>query len=268
MNKNKALRAGVPPCLFATVMAAALVGCGGNAATRHDPRDPYEGWNRGVQSFNDKLDDYFMKPLAKGYQYVTPSFVDKGVSNFFSNVDDIAVTLNDFLQGKLDQGTDDASRFLINTSVGVGGLIDVASSDVLKDNLGVEFPKHNEDFDQTLGTWGLSTGPYLVLPFVGPSSPRGLTGLLGDTATNPFTYVGGTAVSSGVYGLRTVDTRADLLTSTKIMDEAAVDRYEFIRNAYLQQRNYLVYDGHPPYREGFEDDLDKEMEENLAPNEK
>lgn len=201
-----------------------------------------------------------MKPLAHGYQFITPSFVDKGVSNFFSNIDDIAVTFNDLLQWKFLQGGMDAGRFLVNTSAGVGGFIDVASM--------IDLPKHNEDFDQTLGAWGLPTGPYIVLPLVGPSTPRGLGGLVGDTLTNPFTYVGGAAISSGIYALRMVDARADLLSASKIADEAALDRYEFIRNAYFQQRDYLVYDGHPPLKEGFEDDLDQEMENSLEPNQK
>lgn len=262
MKKNKALRVMISKCLFGVGLVAALAGCAPaiteESRALHDPRDPYEGWNRGVQVFNDSLDDYFMKPLAKGYQWATPSFVDKGVTNFFSNVDDIAVTLNDLLQMKFDQGSQDAGRFLINTTAGVGGFIDVASM--------LDLSKHNEDFDQTLGAWGMPSGPYIVLPLVGPSSPRGLGGLVGDTAVNPFTYVGGAPISSGIYSLRLIDNRADLLSATKIADEMAVDRYEFIRNAYFQQRNYLVYDGNPPYKEGFYDELDQEMEESLKGN--
>ncbi|TAN47193.1 MAG: VacJ family lipoprotein [Methylococcaceae bacterium] len=220
----------------------------------HDPRDPYEGWNRDVQAFNDSLDEYFMKPLARGYQWITPTFVDKGVTNFFSNVDDIAVTINDLFQLKFTQGSMDAGRFLVNTTAGVVGFVDVASL--------LELPKHNEDFEQTLGAWGVPSGPYIVLPLVGPNTPRGFGGLVGDTVVNPFTYVGA-GIGTAVYAVRLGDTRADLLTSSKIADEAALDRYEFIRNAYFQQREYLVHDGSPPYREGFEDDLDQEMEDSL-----
>lgn len=265
----------VSQCLLSVGLMIALVGCAtvpegetqdpaivwgsgtpsAPVAISHDPRDPYENWNRSVQSFNDALDDHFMKPIAKVYQHITPEFVDKGVSNFFSNVEDIAVLLNDLLQLKFSQGGMDTGRFLLNSTAGLGGFVDVASM--------LDLPKHNEDFDQTLGAWGVPSGPYIVLPLVGPSTPRGVGGLVADTAANPFTYVGGAAISSGIYGLRLGDTRADLLSATKILDEAAVDRYEFIRNSYFQQRNYLVYDGNPPYKEGFEDELDQEMEVSL-----
>lgn len=212
-----------------------LSGC---ATTAKNPRDPWQGWNRGAQSFNDVLDDYAMKPLAKGYRFVTPSFVDRGVTNFFSNVDDIGVTLNDLLQWKWKQGGLDGGRFLVNTVAGIGGFIDVASM--------IDFPKHNEDFDQTLGAWGVPSGPYLVLPFFGPSSPRGTLGLIGDAAMNPVTYIDSTGVRLGLFGIKAIDTRADNLSTTEIADEAAVNRYEFYRDAYLQRRQYLVYDGVPP----------------------
>jgi len=228
-------------------IAFSAVGCAN--ATKSDSRDPWEGWNRGVQSFNDKLDDYVMKPISEGYQWATPEFVDRGVTNFFSNVDDIAVVLNDLLQFKFAQTGMDTGRFLVNTTAGVGGLVDVASM--------IDLPKHNEDLDQTLGAWGVPSGPYLVLPFIGPSTPRGAVGLAGDTAANPINWVSPVVVPYGTGALKTTDMRADLLSSTKIVDEASVDRYEFIRNAYFQQRNYLIHDGNPP----IEDDLEQQMDE-------
>ncbi|WP_031432911.1 MlaA family lipoprotein [Methylomarinum vadi] len=212
---------------------------GGCATTAeiHDPKDPWEGWNRKVQSFNDDLDDYVMKPVAKGYRWVMPGFADRAVSNFFSNIDDIGVTINDLLQGKVAQSGSDGARFLVNTTAGIGGLIDVGSM--------IDLPKHKEDFGQTLGVWGLSTGPYMVLPFFGPSSPRGVGGLVGDAVMNPITYMGG-YVSTGLFALNATDLRADNLAMEKIADEAALDRYIFFRDAYLARRNYLVYDGNPP----------------------
>ena len=235
-----------------------LSGC---ATTATDSRDPLEGWNRGVQTFNDNLDKYAMKPVAEGYQWLTPSFVDQGITNFFSNIDDIGVTINDLLQFKLAQGGMDGARFLVNTVAGVGGLVDVAGM--------IELPKHKEDFDQTLGVWGVPAGPYLVLPFFGPSSPRGVGGLIGDAAMNPITYVGyfpgidnglGAAISGGAFALNAIDQRADNLGTEKIAAEAAVDRYEFFKNSYFQQRKYLMYDGNVPEEEdGF--DIDKELEE-------
>ncbi len=229
------------------------LGAAGCATSGHDdPRDPWEGWNRGVQSFNDHLDDYVMKPVAKGYQKITPEFVDRGVTNFFGNVEDIAVVINDLLQFKLAQTGQDTGRFLVNTVVGLGGLVDVASK--------MNLPKHDEDLDQTLGAWGVPSGPYLVMPLIGPSTPRGVFGLAGDTASNPLNWIVPSAVPYGTGTLNTIDKRADLLSATKIVDEAAVDRYEFIRNAYFQDRNYKIYDGNPP--PSAEDEaLEKQMDE-------
>lgn len=241
-----------------------LTGC---ATTNNG--DPLEGWNRGAQSFNDGFDRYAMKPAAKGYNWITPSFVDQGISNFFSNINDIAVTINDLFQFKLGQTGMDGARFLVNTTAGVGGLIDVASM--------IDLPKHYEDFDQTLGVWGVPAGPYLVLPLLGPSSPRGVAGLFGDAAMNPATYVGfgafpgmsngvEAAISSGMYVLNAIDKRADNLATEKVVSEAAssVDRYEFIKNAYLQKRNYMINDGNVP--EGDGDPLDQlDDDGSLAP---
>jgi phospholipid-binding lipoprotein MlaA len=232
-------------------LALSTVGCA-TTANKSDPRDPWEGWNRSVQSFNDSLDDYVMKPVAQGYQAVTPKFVDTGVTNFFSNVDDIAVVANDLLQFKLTQTGMDTGRFLINSTVGLGGFVDVASK--------LDLPKHNEDLDQTLGSWGVPSGPYVVVPLIGPSTPRGIVGVVGDTAANPINWINPVAIPYGTGTLKTIDTRADLLSATKIVDQASVDRYEFIRNAYFQDRNYKIYDGNPP--PSAEDNaLEKEMDE-------
>jgi phospholipid-binding lipoprotein MlaA len=229
------------------LLALGLAACASNPKT--DTRDPWEGWNRSVQGFNDGLDDYVMKPVSKGYKWVTPSFLDRGFTNFFSNVDDIGVIVNDLLQAKFLQTGQDTGRFLVNTTVGLGGFVDVASQ--------ASLPKHNEDFDQTLGAWGVPSGPYLVLPFIGPSTPRGVFGLAGDTAANPINWVSPAAYAWGTGGLKTLDTRADLLSATNIMDQASVDRYEFIRNAYFQDRNYKIHDGNPP----LEDDMEQELED-------
>jgi phospholipid-binding lipoprotein MlaA len=231
------------------LVSLALAGCAATQ-THSDTRDPWEGWNRSVQSFNDGLDDYFMKPVAEGYQAVTPSFVDRGVTNFFSNVDDITVVINDLLQFKLAQTGMDTGRFLINTTAGLGGFVDIASM--------MSLPKHSEDLDQTLGVWGVPTGPYLVMPLVGPSSPRGLLGLAGDTAANPLNWISPVAIPYGTGVVKTVDMRADLLSSSRIADQLYVDKYEFIRNAYFQQRNNLIYDGNPPPQD---DDLEKQLDE-------
>ncbi|NOT83447.1 MAG: VacJ family lipoprotein [Methylococcaceae bacterium] len=225
-------------------LLSVLNGC---ALSTKDARDPLENWNRGVQTFNDKVDDYALKPVAKGYQFITPQFVDNAVTHFFSNIDDIGVTLNDLLQFKFKQSAQDGARFLVNTVAGVGGLMDVAQK--------IDLPKHDEDFDQTLGFWGVPTGPYVVLPFLGPNSARGIGGKIGDTAMSPLIYVGYGVIPTGLSSLnrsfitgglaavKAVDTRADLLSTEKIANEAAIDRYDFFKNSYLQRRNYLVNDG-------------------------
>jgi phospholipid-binding lipoprotein MlaA len=236
------------------VLLGALMGC---ATISKDPQDPLEGWNRGVQTFNDKLDDYAMKPIAKGYQWITPSFVDQGVSNFFSNINDIGVTINDLLQFKITQTGMDGSRFIVNTVAGVAGFVDVAAM--------IDLPKHNEDFDQTIGVWGIPTGPYLVLPFFGPSSPRGVVGLAGDVAMNPISYVLASGVATGLFGLNAIDLRADNLANERIATEAAVDRYAFFKSAYFQQREYLIHDGNMPEGEDLLE-IDEEFNKNnLAP---
>lgn len=226
-----------PPRLLGSLaIVMALTGC----ATDKHPDDPWYGWNHGTQSFNDNVDKYVLKPVAKGYQYVTPEAVDEGITNFFNNINDIGVTVNDMLQFKMLQSGMDVSRFVINTTVGVAGVVDVAGR--------LDLPKHNEDFGQTLGYWGIPSGNYLVLPFFGPSSPRDTLGLIGDALLNPLTYVSfisgaASAATSGSRAVDIVDGRSDLLRTEKIIDEASVDRYDFIKNAYQQRREYLVTDG-------------------------
>ncbi len=245
--------------MVALVSLLVLNGCA-TTEKELDPRDPWEGWNRNVQSFNDSLDDHLMKPVAKGYRWIMPSFVDRAVSNFFSNIDDIGVAINDVLQGKFIQSGSDSARFLVNSTLGVGGLIDVSSM--------LDLNKHNEDFGQTLGYWGVPTGPYLVLPFFGPSSPRGVAGLVGDAAMNPVTYLGiylsspaGSIVSSSLFMLNAVDKRADNLGMEKVATEAALDRYVFFRDAYLSHRRYLVLDGNVPEDDLLDEDFDFEDED-------
>jgi phospholipid-binding lipoprotein MlaA len=236
------------------VISSVLGGCA--TTPEVNEKDPWEGWNRGTQEFNDDLDKAVIKPVAKGYLKVTPKVVNDGITNFFSNLNDIGVTVNDLLQLKMTQGGMDASRFLINTTAGVAGFIDVAKM--------IDLPKHNEDFGQTLGFWGVPSGNYLVVPFMGASSPREVVGAVGDALLNPLTYTfafagGGAAVSAINAGAKTVDvadTRADLIPTEKIVDEASVDRYSFIKNAYQQRREYLLHDGKIPE----EDELQLEDE--------
>ena len=252
--------------LIVIIASVLLSGCATTSSP--DPRDPWESWNRGVQSFNDTVDDYAMKPVAKGYNWIMPNFANTAVSNVFSNIDDIGVTINGFLQGKFSQSGMDASRFIVNTTAGIAGLIDVATM--------IDLPKNKEDFGQTLGVWGIPPGPYMVLPFFGPSSPRGVVGLVGDAAMNPITYIGSPYISTGIFAVNAIDTRANYITTEKIADEAAVfGRYEFFRDAYMAQRKYLVLDGNVPEDEefildddfdfGLDDEFDFDKDDSLTP---
>lgn len=211
-----------------------LTGC----AAAHNPIDPLEPLNRGVYRFNDTLDKAVIKPLAQGYIAVIPTAGKIMVSNFFSNLDDVVVTTNDFLQFKLVQGFSDGMRFLVNSTIGVFGLVDVASTGGLK--------KHNEDFGQTLGKWGIGNGPYLVLPVIGPSTLRDGTGFYVDLFLDPLFEIKDMSTRNQAYIAQKVDRRAGLLDQEKVLDEGAIDRYEFIRDIYLLHRKSLVYDGNPP----------------------
>lgn len=223
----------------------------GCAVNSHYP-DPFEKFNRNVFAFNESVDQAMLKPVAKGYKAITPAPVDKGITNFFNNLNDVAVVGNDLLQFKLKQTAVDTGRLLLNSTLGLIGVVDVATE------LGL--PKHEEDFGQTLGYWGLTSGPYMVLPFFGPSSVRDVLGKGVDIFWDPRVYYahsqGGNArdfvVSTNV--ISAVDTRADLLDIEKILQTAALDKYSYIRDAYLARRQYLVYDGNPPQQEQAVDD--------------
>lgn len=209
--------------------------------------DPWEGFNRAIFDFNEVMDKYVARPVAVGYQYITPKPVDDGISNFFSNLDDVLVVVNDLLQLKFLQALSDTSRFLINSTVGLFGFIDVAS------HIGLE--KHNEDFGQTLGYWGVGTGPYIVLPFLGPSNLRDATGRTVDTFSGlSYTSLGATAEEQwGLFFLKNIDLRADIMQSEELITG---EKYTFIRSFYLQRRDYLVKDG--VVEDEFDDDFEDE----------
>lgn len=215
-----------------------LTGCATTQQHQSDVNDPLEGYNRVMYSFNDKVDNAILKPVAQGYDFIMPAPLNKGVSNFFSNLDDITVVINDVLQFKFMQAFHDTSRFAINTTIGVIGFMDVASD--------FGYKKHNEDFGQTLGAWGVGAGPYIVLPFLGPSGARDTIGRVGDYYTDPVTYVKGPGARNPFIITNVVDTRAQLLSAEKVVDEAAFDEYVYVRDAYLQRRLSLVHDGNPP----------------------
>jgi phospholipid-binding lipoprotein MlaA len=240
------------------LLGALLAGC----ATGRDPRDPFEPINRGVYQFNETLDKAVIKPAAKGYRAAVPLPLRGGITNVFGNFQDVTTAINDLLQGKVSRAASDVGRIAVNSTVGLLGIFDVAT------RLGLE--KRNEDFGQTFGTWGVKDGPYLVLPLFGPSTARDAVGLGLAYFTDPeFYLVNHSPEDWIVFGVRVVNVRANLLESERIFEAAAVDKYAFLRDAYLQRRRSLIYDGNPPsdspgavHRKTL-----KEMEEELELNE-
>jgi phospholipid-binding lipoprotein MlaA len=213
----------------------ALTGCAANG----DPRDPLEPMNRAIHSFNEEVDRAILIPIAKGYKKVTPDVAETGIRNFFSNLDDVTVVANDILQLKLEQTTRDFMRLMFNSTFGMFGLLDVASE--------MGLIKHNEDFGQTMGRWGAGSGPYLVLPFMGPSNLRDTAGIVIDSRhTDLVRNHDDVATRNPVLALRLVARRADLLEAKRAVDAAALDNYEFTRDFYLERRKGLVFDGKPP----------------------
>jgi phospholipid-binding lipoprotein MlaA len=227
-----------------------LAGCAGPQARAGSGGDPLEPVNRGFYQINEGLDRALVKPIAEVYEKVTPQPARTAVTNFFDNLLYLNVILNSFLQGKFDQGMSDVGRFIVNSTLGIGGLFDVAT--------GMGLPMHNEDFGQTLAKWGTAEGPYVYLPIKGPNSSRDLPDIVASSLLNPLTYISG-GILVPIQALRIINLRANLLDETRIRDEAAVDPYSFVREAYLQRREYLIYDGEPPTT-GYEDIFEEESE--------
>jgi len=220
--------------LILTLAAAALfAGC--TTVRAPSPDDPLESMNRAVFTFNDRIDQYALTPAAKGYQWVTPQPVRNNVTNFFANIGDVYTAANNLLQLKVADGLEDVMRVVVNTVFGVGGLFDVATL--------AKLPKHTQDFGLTLGHYGVPAGPYLVLPLLGPSTMRDSVGLVGDYFMNPISYINSAATTWGLYGVNLLSTRSNLLGASDLVADAALDRYSFMRNAYLQRRHYLLSNG-------------------------
>ena len=223
--------------LLVVILATGCATTGGEA----DERDPFEGFNRGVFKFNDALDNAVVRPVASTYRdWVHPEIRDR-VRNFFANIAEPVIGVNNILQGKFEDGFLDFVRFAFNSTVGLFGLHDIAT------DMGYE--KHDEDFGQTFGVWGFGSGPYLVLPFLGPSSIRDGAGVTANLFADPLTHVAPDALQISAYALRFVQVRSDLLDASRLLEEAALDRYVFLRDAYLQRRRNQVYDGRPPREE-------------------
>lgn len=218
------------------VIVLMLSACAANRPAPTEIHDPLEAVNRAVYSFNDKLDRYALKPVAKGYKKVTPSLVRRGVSNFFGNLGDVSVAANSLLQGKFEQSLFDTARVAVNTVIGLGGVLDIATK--------MDLVRHNEDFGQTLGVWGVPEGPYLVLPFFGSQTLRGTVGLFGDSQIEPLNSSDlSTSVRSKLVALNVINARSNLLAASSILDTASLDPYVFVRDGYLNWRRRQVHDG-------------------------
>ena len=220
--------------LAAIGLAMVLTGC----ATSGSSKDPIEGFNRAMFAINEGVDQAVLRPVAVGYDTVMPGTLKKGVTNFFGNIADVFIGVNNLLQGKFANGVSDFGRVLVNSTVGLLGLIDVAS------DVGME--KHDEDFGQTFGRWGVDSGAYVVLPLLGPSTVRDSVGLVADMNANPVPHLDNVAARNSLMALNLIDKRAGFLAADKVVEAAALDKYSYMRDAHLQRRRNLIYDGNPP----------------------
>ena len=240
--------------VFSPLFIICSIALGSGCATLDgppNPDDPLESYNRAMFSFNETMDKVLVKPVAKGYNWIMPNFVNTGITNFFNNLDDVVVFFNSLLQLKIHDAALTSARIVWNTTLGLLGFIDVATH--------MELPKQNEDFGQTLAYWGVASGPYFVLPFLGPSTVRdGLSLPVDWFLFDPVFRDKELKVTLSLLVVRYTDKRADLLTATDIIDETAPDKYAYIRDAFLQRRNYLIYDGHPPDKGMSDDELFKD----------
>lgn len=206
--------------------------------------DPFEPWNRAMYEVHQAVDGAVIKPIAQAYVAYVPEPIRTGVSNFFGNIDDLFTGINNVLEGNGNQAGDDFGRVLLNTSMGFGGILDLASM--------VGIPKDKKDFGITFGKWGIPQGPYLFVPLFGPTTVRDGTGVLVRYFTGPVGYIDNIALRNSLYGLGYLDLRAQALSAESVLDTAALDKYRFLRNAYLNNRYYQVY-GKPPPQEDEDD---------------
>jgi phospholipid-binding lipoprotein MlaA len=216
------------------IVCASMIGCASiPAGSERSPDDPWEPFNRSVFSFNESLDDYLLKPITKGYRFILPKPAQQGVNNFFGNYRDIYTSANNLLQGNLSMAFSDLMRVVVNTIFGLGGLFDVATPGGLE--------KHKADFGQTFGVWGIPSGPYVVLPFFGPSNVRDTLGTAVDLETDYlFRLLPDVALRNSLTALRVVNARNNYYEAGDLLEGAALDKYTFTRDAYIQRRQYQI----------------------------
>lgn len=224
--------------ILVAAMTLLLSGC---ASVDYNQVDPWEGFNRPMFAFNEGLDKVLIKPVAKGYDAVVPGPVNTIITNFFNNIGDLMVAVNNLLQGKVRESASDLGRVVLNSTLGIGGLVDVATDMTLE--------KHNEDFGQTFASWGFNEGNYLVLPVFGPRTVRDTFGLAADVPCDPLSWLHPEVWKYSLTGLRQIDARADLFSAEKVVEAGAIDKYSYVRDAYLQRRAYLNRDNQPPPQE-------------------
>jgi len=229
--------------LLALGMLALLSGCA-TTQQAEGVNDPFEGYNRAMYGFNNVMDEAIISPAAKVYDAVLPDAISWGISNVLQNLLEVRYVLNDLLQLKFEQAANDFGRIALNTTVGFGGLFDVAG-------YAGHYPS-DEDFGQTLGVWGVDAGPYIVLPLLGPSSVRDAFGTVVDTYSHPVTYIKDNGTRNAFFIVGLLDRRASLLGAKRVLEEATTDEYTFVRDAYTQRRLSLVYDGNPPEDDDFD----------------
>lgn len=234
MNVKKSTRFSTTTVALVMSVSVLLSGC----ATSGNPKDPIEGFNRGVFAVNEGIDRYALKPVAQAYDNTLPALVKTAVSNFFGNIEDLFVGVNNFLQGKPRDGAGDLGRVVINSTVGLFGVMDVASDAGLA--------KHDEDFGQTFGRWGVGPGAYVVLPVFGPKTVRDTVGFAADMYVDPVSNIDNVSVRNSLSALRVISNRAELLPADKVVEEAALDKYAYIRDGYLQRRRNQIFDGNAP----------------------
>ena len=228
----------VATALLRGAALAAVLALSACASTPGRPYDPFEASNRVMYAINEPLDKHIAKPIAQAWVDYVPTFVQKAVSNYVNNIDDLFSGVNGLLQGKLDKAGNDFGRVLINTGFGLAGLIDIASD--------AGIPRGGEDFGQTFGIWGIPQGPYLFIPLWGPTTVRDGTGTILRFVWSPTTEIPDVALRNVIYGLGAIDLRAQALGATSLLEQASLDPYTFVRRAYLQRRQFEVYDGNPP----------------------
>lgn len=247
MNPLRSLRPALAAALLAALAATSGCAANGNSVRTAPETDPWEPTNRSIYAINDTVDRYTLKPIARGYRTVVPSVVRTGVSNFSNNLSTPASAFNNLLQGKPIRSLSDVTRFVINTTIGIGGLFDPAAAGGLE--------RYNEDFGQTLAVWGVPDGPFVVLPIVGPSTLRDAVAFPVNWVTDVQFWIDESSVRDKINGLRLVDLRHRLLPADRFLEESK-DPYVTLRESYLQNRRFEIYDGDPPVDDDFYEDFD------------